>query len=54
VSLTATRVSSIRRRIARGYYDDPMVVDTVVRQILASGDLAHDERHLPRPRGDSG
>jgi hypothetical protein len=54
VSLTATRVSSIRRRIARGYYDDPMVVDRVVRQILASGDLAHDERHLPRPRGDSG
>jgi hypothetical protein len=52
--LTATRASSIRRRIARGYYDDPMVVDRVVRQILASGDLARDGQYRTRQRGDSG
>jgi hypothetical protein len=53
-SLTAPRASSIRRRIAQGYYDDPTVVDRVVRQILASGDLAHDGQDRPQPRGDSG
>jgi hypothetical protein len=31
-----------------------MVVERVVRQILASGDLAHDGQDWARPMGDSG
>lgn len=37
--LPAARVIEVRRRIVRGAYDSAEVVDSVVRRILASGDL---------------